>query len=101
MADLNSSPVLWNARPVVNLNRCQAEGVCSHVCTKNVFQIKEITIEQYHQLSFLGKLKTIFNDNRKSFVMHPENCIKCGLCVDSCPEGAIQFKVLDEKRDNV
>ena len=77
--------------PVVDFNRCNANGVCTHVCVQNVFKIRQILPEQFGQLTFLGKLKTIFSDNRKAFVENTEQCLNCGLCVSACPEKAIKL----------
>jgi NAD-dependent dihydropyrimidine dehydrogenase PreA subunit len=75
--------------PVVNFNRCGGIGTCTHVCVQNVFRIKRISVEQFGQLSFVGKIKTLFSDNRKAFVDRPEACLNCGLCAEACPEKAI------------
>jgi 4Fe-4S ferredoxin len=85
--------------PVVNFNKCQADGTCTHVCPHNVFKIKEITMDHYRQLSFIGKVKTLFNDNRKSFVVNPQNCTNCGRCAEACPEGALQLQAMNEKKE--
>jgi 4Fe-4S ferredoxin len=95
---VNSTPLqISSVRPVINFNRCKAHGVCTHVCNQNVFMIKQITVEQFGELSFLGKLKALLNDNHKSFAVNPENCIGCGLCVDACGENAISLLPVDEK----
>lgn len=83
----NTKPV----KPVVDFNKCDARGICTHVCVHDVFKINRISAEQFSQLSFIGKLKTLFSDNRKAFVEHPEQCFNCGLCVKSCPQQAIQL----------
>lgn len=82
---------LPRVRPVVDFNKCDAHGICTHVCVHDVFKISRISAEQFSQLSFMGKLKTIFSDNRKAFVVQPENCHNCGLCVKACAQQAIQL----------
>ncbi len=77
--------------PFIDLNRCDARGVCTHVCTQDVFQIKPISKEQYEQLSIIGQLKTLFGNNRKAIVANPDPCENCGLCVRECPQQAIQL----------
>ncbi len=77
--------------PIVNFNKCEAKGVCTHVCVHDVFKIRQITVEQFSELTFLGKIKTLFSDNRKAFVEKPELCFNCGLCVSACPENAIRL----------
>lgn len=77
--------------PVVNFNKCEAKGACTHVCVHNVFKIRQISSEQFSELTFLGKIRTIFSDNRKAVVEKPELCQNCGLCVSACPGNAIKL----------
>ena len=77
--------------PVINLNKCEGNGICTHVCLLNVFRTDRISAEQFGTLSFIGKLKSLFSDNRKCFAVNPDLCINCGLCVTACPENAIKL----------
>ena len=77
--------------PLVNYNKCEAKGMCTHVCSRQVFRISKISDEQFAGLSFFGKLRSIFSENRKSIVVHPELCNRCGLCVNYCPTKAIRL----------
>ncbi len=77
--------------PVVNFNKCEAKGPCIQVCPYEVFQLQEITQENYARLSFLGKLKTKVHGRKKAVVVQSEACHACGLCVTACPEKAISL----------
>ena len=88
---MNVAENVNQVKPIVDFNKCNAGGVCTHVCVHDVFKINRISAEQFSRLSFMGKLKTIFSDNRKAFVVQPENCHNCGLCVKACSQQAIQL----------
>lgn len=57
-------------RPYVDENKCVASGDCFEVCPADpkVFEIQDV-----------------------SKVVHPEACIECEACVDTCPTGAIEL----------
>jgi 4Fe-4S ferredoxin len=40
-------------------------------------------------MSLLGRLKSAAHKNRQAFVVNPDACDACNLCVDACPEKAI------------
>jgi len=79
-------------KPVVDLNKCEGKGPCIEVCPYQVFEMKPISDEKHAQLNFIGKLKTVFHGREKAFVIYPEQCRSCGLCVTACPEKAIQLQ---------
>ena len=91
LTDNNTAVNNPKAIPVVDFNKCETKGMCTHVCTQNVFKIQQLSTEQFRCLSFLGKLKAIFNDNRKAYAANPEFCLNCGKCVAACPEQAIKL----------
>lgn len=76
--------------PVVNFNNCGGKEDCVVVCPYNVFEIRPITKEDNAQLNFKGKLKTFFI-KQKAYVINPDQCHSCGLCVQVCPEKAIKL----------
>ncbi|MGP8215366.1 MAG: ferredoxin family protein [Bacteroidia bacterium] len=78
--------------PVVDFNKCESKGPCITECPYDVFEMKEISNEEYSSLSFIGKLKTRYHGREKAVVVRPEQCHACGLCVTSCPEHAIKLK---------
>jgi len=77
--------------PVVELNVCESRGFCKQVCPYHVFEILEIKEEQFAELSFVGKLKTLLYGREKAIVINPYSCHSCGLCVMACPENAINL----------
>ncbi len=40
-------------------------------------------------MSLLGRLKSAAHENRQAFVVNPDACNACNLCVEACPEQAI------------
>jgi 4Fe-4S ferredoxin len=77
--------------PVVDFNKCEAQGPCIMECPHDVFDLKAISQEQYEKLTFAGKLKTSFHGREKAHVIKPNQCHACGLCVTGCPEKAIKL----------
>jgi len=77
--------------PVINLNSCEGKGPCIDICPFNVFEMQEISDEQFNNLSFFGKLKTRVHGRDKAVVINADACHACGLCVSVCPEKAIKL----------
>lgn len=77
--------------PLIDRNRCEAKGPCVDVCPYGVFEINDVTSEQRRELSFVGKLKLWVHGGKQAFVVSPELCHACGLCVQACPERAIRL----------
>lgn len=75
----------------VNQSSCDGCCVCTTICTKKVFQIKELTNEEILHLSLKGRIKVKIKGRRKSYAKNIEACIKCGICINSCHERAIRF----------
>ena len=78
--------------PVINPNKCEAKGDCVAVCPYGVFQIRELTAEEKAGLNWVGRLKTWAHGNKQAFVVQPEACHACALCVPACPERAITLR---------
>lgn len=76
--------------PKVNFNSCSGKGDCITVCPYNVFEIQVINPEDRKNLNIKGKIKTLFF-KQKAYVINPEECHSCGLCVTACPENAIKL----------
>lgn len=76
--------------PVVDFNKCSGKNPCIEVCPYDVFELKPIEQEDREKLNVVGRLKTFFNEN-KAYVVRPEACQSCGLCITSCPEKAIKL----------
>lgn len=76
--------------PIVNLNNCSGKGDCIIACPYNVFDTRPISEDEKKGLSLKGKIKTFFKRN-KAYVINPDSCHSCGLCVQVCPENAIKL----------
>lgn len=77
--------------PVVDRNRCEAQGGCVRVCPYAVFEIRALTVDERRRLSWRGRLKAWAHGNRQSFVVRPEACHACKLCIEACPEQALSL----------
>jgi 4Fe-4S ferredoxin len=77
--------------PVIDRNRCEGKEDCVRVCPYDVFEIGVLGAEERRRLSFVGRLKARFHGGRQAFVVRPEACHSCGLCVTACPEKAISL----------
>jgi len=58
-------------RPVVRVdaNICEQTGVCAQVCPEDVFE----------------------DNDGHIYVVRPENCTECWVCVENCVSGAIEI----------
>ena len=77
--------------PVVDRNRCEAKADCVRVCPYDVFEIRKLTRTDKAGMSLLGRLKSAAHGNRQAFAVNPESCHACRLCVEACPEAAIEL----------
>ena len=77
--------------PVVDRNRCEAKEECIRVCPYSVFEMRRLSREERTGMSLLGRLKSAAHKNRQAVVVNPEACHACNLCVEACPEKAIQL----------
>lgn len=75
--------------PVVDRNRCEGKADCERVCPYQVFALSRLSSADKAELSLLGRVKAFVHGGRQAFVVHPEQCHACGLCVSACPEHAI------------
>ncbi|WP_010571293.1 4Fe-4S dicluster domain-containing protein [Leptospira broomii] len=78
-------------RPEVNLSKCEGKRDCAIVCPFAVFEIRPIDRPEKERLSFAGRMKTFFHGPNKAYVVRPEDCHACGLCVAACPEKAVRL----------
>jgi len=77
--------------PVVDRNRCEAKADCVAVCPYGVFEIRRLLPEDKATLSFRGKLKAWAHGGKQAYVVDPQSCHACKLCVRACPENAIRL----------
>lgn len=78
--------------PVIDTTRCEAKADCVRVCPTGVFEIRKLTADERSALGWLTRLKVAVHGNQQAFVVHPELCASCGLCVTACPERAIRLQ---------
>lgn len=72
-------------------NRCEAKGDCLRVCPYDVFEIRTLSSEERASLGWLGWLKALAHRNRQAYVVRPQDCHACQMCVAACPENALQM----------
>jgi 4Fe-4S ferredoxin len=77
--------------PIINLSKCEGKEPCVTICPYNVLEMQRITESDYNQLTFKGKLKTFIHGKNKAYLVKPDQCHSCGLCVTACPENAIKL----------
>ena len=78
-------------KPLIDPNRCEGKEDCVRVCPYDVFEVRKLTKDEKSGLSFFARLKVAAHGNKQGFVIHPEACHACGLCVQACPEKAIHL----------
>lgn len=75
--------------PVINRNRCEGKGPCVPACPYDVLDIGVLPAPARGGLSLMGRVKGFAHGWRQAFVVNPDACRACGLCVSACPEHAI------------
>jgi 4Fe-4S ferredoxin len=75
--------------PFVNPQRCENKGPCVEACPYDVFEIRKLTPDERGALSLFTRLKVWVHGGKQAFVVRPDECHACGLCVTACPEKAI------------
>jgi 4Fe-4S ferredoxin len=78
--------------PVVDRNRCEGKEDCIRVCPYDVFEIGRLSKTERSSLSLLGKLKAWGHGGKQVYVINPEACHACKLCIDACPEDALKLQ---------
>jgi 4Fe-4S ferredoxin len=77
--------------PVVDRNRCEGKEDCVRVCPYGVFEIRLLDAADRASLSLVAKLKAWVHGNRQAYVVRPGECHACQLCIEACPEDALQL----------
>lgn len=77
--------------PVVDRNRCEGKEDCVRVCPYDVFEMGALSKSDKSSLSILGRLKAWAHGDRQAFVVRPDACQACQLCVDACPGNALKL----------
>jgi 4Fe-4S ferredoxin len=75
--------------PVINRNKCEGKGPCVPACPYDVLEIGVLTKADRAGLSLVGKIKAFAHGGKQAFIVAPDACAACGLCVQICPENAI------------
>ena len=83
-------------RPIVNALKCEGAGDCEKVCPYDVFTVRKLDAGERKALPFFAWVKVMAHGGKQAFVVNPESCHACGLCVTACPENAIRLTRLTE-----
>ena len=86
------SDISGRVAPVVDRNRCEGKEDCVTVCPYDVFEIGTLSKSDRSGLSLLGKLKAWAHGNKQAFVVNPDACHACKLCINACPEKALALE---------
>ena len=93
MDKVNScSEISGRVAPVVNRNRCEVKDACVMVCPFDVFKIAKISKEERAKMSIIGRIKAFNHGGMQAFVVNPDVCHACKLCIDACPENALSLQ---------
>jgi NAD-dependent dihydropyrimidine dehydrogenase PreA subunit len=78
--------------PFVDRDRCEGKAECVRRCPFGVFEIRALAAEDRAALSLKGKLKAWAHGGKQAYAVKPGECRACRLCVESCPEKAIELR---------
>ena len=78
--------------PVIDAHRCEGKADCVRVCPYDVFEVRALTPAELKALPFLPRLKVRVHGGKQGFVVRPDACQACGLCVTACPEKAVTLR---------
>jgi 4Fe-4S ferredoxin len=84
--------------PIINRNKCEGKGPCVPACPYDVLELGILAKEDRSGLSLRGKIKAFAHKGTQAFVVRPDLCAACGLCVQACPEQAITLVRRDDKK---
>jgi 4Fe-4S ferredoxin len=80
--------------PIVDRNKCEGKEDCVTVCPYDVFEIGTLAPEDRSALSIIGRVKAWAHGGKQAFVVKPDACHACQLCVAACPENALSLAAL-------
>lgn len=81
--------------PSIDRQRCEAKAECVAVCPYHVFAIERLRDEDKATLGWRASLKSLLHGGKQAYVVDPDACQQCGLCVKACPEQAIRLLRVD------
>ena len=87
---------LWcNVSPIFDSEKCILCGGCVDICPENC--LKLVRADRLRGIAGLDKLRasTGAGPSAGSILKDEERCIRCGLCSDRCPTGAITMELLE------
>jgi NAD-dependent dihydropyrimidine dehydrogenase PreA subunit len=77
--------------PVVDRNRCEGKRDCARVCPYDVFEVRVLDAEDRAALSWMGRFQSWAHGYRQAYVVRPNDCHACQLCIEACPEDALRL----------
>lgn len=87
---------LWcNVSPIFDSEKCILCGGCVDICPENC--LKLVRIDRLAGLAHLDTLREALEVTEAggAILKDEERCIRCGLCADRCPTGAITMELLE------
>jgi 4Fe-4S ferredoxin len=89
MAECRGEP--GKVAPVVDRNRCEGKRDCVRVCPYDVFEVRALDAADRAALSWMGRLRSWAHGYRQAYVVRPNDCHACQLCIAACPEDALRL----------
>ncbi|QYE35454.1 ferredoxin family protein [Polymorphobacter sp. PAMC 29334] len=77
--------------PRIDATRCEGKADCVVVCPYDVFVVRKLDAGERRDLPLVTRLKVWVHGGEQGFVVNPNQCHGCGLCVAACPEKAISL----------
>jgi NAD-dependent dihydropyrimidine dehydrogenase PreA subunit len=75
--------------PVIDRTRCEGKNACVRECPTDVFELRKLTADEKRELSAFVRFKLFVHGGKQAFVVRPDACEACSICVKVCPEQAI------------
>ncbi len=95
-ARLEGQRCLWcNVSPIFDSEKCILCGGCMDICPENC--LKLVRVDRIAGVPHLDALRTSTGATTAggAILKDEDRCIRCGLCVERCPTGAVTMELLD------